>query len=328
MVTRRRIRTLFLTLSFSSLGALWFLGLLAPKGTESGERLVPYAVLEHPKMEEVSGLVAGARSPQVLWAHNDSGNEPRIYAFTSDGRLAMPDGQSIEEYPGIEVVGAVLVDWESIARDKERLYICDTGNNFNARKHLGVYEVTEPDPYRDLEVKVSRYFEVRYPDQTSFPPADEWRFDSEAAFCWDGKLYILTKERPAFRLFVQKDSTAVYSLDLSNLKDTNELVRVDALTGLGGWVTAADIDSTGQRVALLCESPQQSIWVFERVEGVANFLSESPKVKRLLFHGGGQLESLAFAETSGGEELFMVNEEREVFRIPMSKFEVVDGQDR
>ncbi len=325
LLTLKRLRGLFLASALLLTGALGFLGLLSPKGAEVGERLTPSTVLQHSQMNEVSGLVAASGSREFLWAHNDSGNEPRLFAITPEGSLAVPLGVQQEEYGGIDVVGSTLVDWETIARDGDRLYICDLGNNLNARKHLGVYEVIEPEPYRDLEVQVSRYFEVKYPDQNSFPPTGDWRFDCEASFCRDGKLYILTKERPAFRIFVQRDSTRCYALDLTGAQGVNELELVDTLSGLGGWVTAADIDSAGKRVAILCESPQQSIWLFELGTGEMGFLSNSPTVKRYLFQGGGQLESLAFLETSSGEELFMVNEGREVFRIPMSKFEVVDG---
>lgn len=306
-------------------GALWFLGLFGPKGTEVGDELVPYSTLSHPSLREVSGLVVGSRFPEVLWVHNDSGNEPRLFAISLGGQEVMPEGFEVEAYPGIEVKGAELVDWESIARNGDKLYICDMGNNLNARRHLGVYEVKEPNPYTDTEAEVLKYFEVTYPDQTSFPPTDEWKFDSEASFCWDDKLYILTKERPAFRLFIQKGSTTCYSLNLNQTGALNRLTLEDRLDSLGGWVTAADIDSEGRRIALLCESPQQSIWLFERSDESSNLLSGARKVSRYLFHGGGQLESLAFAKTTQGEELFMVNEEREVFRVPMSKFEVVNG---
>ena len=296
------------------IGLCWFLGFFNRGHQAVGPILEPVAQFDHPKMEEVSGLVWG---DGVLWAHNDSGNEPQLFALSVDGKVLTPKGINVE--------GATLKDWEAVARWENDLYVTELGNNLNASKNLGVYKIAEPtEPSKSTSVKPEGFYEITYPDQTGFPPTDRWEFDCEEAFCWDSKLYVLTKNRPAFRMFVQRDTSNLYSLNLDTLKEKNVLTRVDEVAHLGGWVTGADISSDGNWIVVLCESPVQSLWLFKRPEEGDRFFSDSPEVRRFIFQKGGQLESVAFAPVKGEEMLVMVNEEREVFHISLDRFQKVE----
>lgn len=322
----KKSKAVLLALAVMGLAAFWFVGIFGPKNTTIGQALTPCAVVDDVEADELSGLVTSQQYPGVLWSHNDSGNAPRLFALTTRGDLVVPPGGGEpSKFRGIDVKGAKLVDWESIARRDHTLYICDTGNNFSARRDLGVYVVKEPDPYQDLTAEVERFIAVRYPDQTSYPPTDAWRYDSEGAFCDGDYLYILSKERPAFRVFIQQGSTSLYRLNLKDDAPTQVLEQVDRVEGLGGWVTAADMSCDGRWVALLCESPQQSIWLFERPEKGEKLFSEARSVRRFLFHHGGQVEAMAFVPgvDNGPESLFLVNEKREMFHIPLEGFEEV-----
>ena len=231
----KKSKAALLTLTLLGLAFLWFVGFFGPKSTKVGQSLIPFAVVDNAEADELSGLVASQQYPGVLWSHNDSGNAPRLFALTAQGGLIVPPGGGEpSSFPGIEVKGAKLVDWESIARWDHTIYICDTGNNFSARRDLGVYVVKEPDPYQDLTAEVERFVAVRYPDQTSYPPTDAWRYDSEGAFCDGDYLYILTKERPAFRVFIQQGSTSLYRLNLRDNSPSQVLEKVDRVDGLGG----------------------------------------------------------------------------------------------
>lgn len=314
-MTRAKLKALLLLSFLALLLLLGFLGFFNKRENRVGEALKPTLQLEHSEMEELSGLVASQQHPGVLWAHNDSGNAPVLFALSTDGEVLVPDGLPVEE--------ATLKDWEAIARWKDTLYITEMGNNLNASRQLGIYELEEPNPAEVSSVKPKRFLKVRYPDQTGFPPTDVWEFDCEAAFCWQGKLYFITKNRPAFRLFVQAGSANLYRLDLDKLSEDNVLERVDRVEQLGGWVTAADMSSDGRWLALVTESPTQSLWLFERPLEGDKFFSRAQSVKRFPFWDGGQLESLTFAEFEGEDVLVMVNEEREFFRIPLDKFEEV-----
>lgn len=314
-VCKKRLLSLgCVTILLLGLWTLWFVGLFGPRTTVVGPALEPFCVGFHPDMAELSGLVQSRAYPDVLWTHNDSGNEPRLFAMTVDGEVVNP---------GLEVQEATLRDWESITRWGDNLYLTEMGNNLNASRRLGVYEIPEPNPHTATSVRPSRFLPVRYPDQQHFPPWDRWHFDCEASFALDGSLYFVTKNRPAFRLFVQQGSANLYKLDLGDLQEDNVLEAVDSIDDLGGWVTGADVSSDGRWIALLIESPLQSIWLFERPASGDRLLSEAKSVRRFVFHEGGQLEALAFVTQSGQEFLQMINEQQEMFKVEMDDFQEV-----
>lgn len=320
-----------MVLALLALPPAWFLGLLRAPKPKLGPRLVPYARIAHPEVDEASGLVQSDLNPEVLWLHNDSGDRPRIFALTPAGEVILPHGtgqvnrppRSGEQlYQGISVRGARLVDWEDITCHGDRLYIAEMGNNFNNRRDLGVYVVAEPDPRDSDSVKAEAFIPVRYPDQTEFPPSDAWSFDCEATFWWEGHLYFVTKSRPAYRLYVQGSQAGLYRLDSMDPKRENVLVKVDQALDLQGWVTAAGVSHDGRYLAVLVESPVSSVWLFERPASGDRFFSQSPSVRRMVFHGAGQLESLAFFRRPGGqEEVLLLNEERELFRLSLEDFQ-------
>lgn len=309
MLVHRKTKGCLFLLLVGAVGLAGFLGFFHPRGIEEGEKVQPIVVMSDQRLEELSGLVASRKYPGVLWAHPDSGNEPRLHALEINGNSTT-----------IELEDVNLCDWEAIASCGDKLYITEMGNNLNASKNLGVYEFTEPDPKTTKTLKPERFIPVRYPDQQHFPARDRWHFDCEAAFCFQGSLYFVTKNRPAFRLFVQEGGANLYRLDMTGLSEDNILERIDSIDGLGGWVTAADISADEEWLAILIESPQQSIWLFQRPVSGDRFFSEPRSVKRFKFYRGGQLESLAFVQHNGVESLVMLNEDRELFRIGLQKF--------
>src|SRR5687768_4376256 len=61
-------------------------------------RLLPYARVKHPPIAEMSGITTSARYGNTYWVLNDSGDEPRIFAIDSAGKLIMPPWLSKEYY--------------------------------------------------------------------------------------------------------------------------------------------------------------------------------------------------------------------------------------
>ena len=310
----------------------WFLGIIRTPKPKLGLKLEPYASIAHPEVDEASGIVQSDANPNLLWVHNDSGDRSRIFAITVDGQVIVPDGSTevntvpkVGErlYQGVAVNGATLIDWEDVTCHADRLYISEMGNNFNNRRDLGVYQVVEPNPYKAESVPAEAFIPVRYPDQTSFPPTDGWNFDCEATFWWEGHLYFITKSRPAFRLYIQGTQAGLYRLDSMSTKSDNVLTKVDQVLDLGGWVTSAGASHDGRYLAVLVESPVSSVWLFERPSQGDKFFSESPTVRRRVFHGGGQLESLTFYQAQGKDEILLLNEERYLFRLSLDDFQTV-----
>src|SRR5690606_38440810 len=111
-------------LALLSGGALYWIRSSGDRGSGTRSDTAPYSApqvtgkLELDRIAESSGLAASQCRPDVLWTHNDSGDEALIYAFAPDGR-----------HLGIwRVEGARHIDWEDIAlaRDPDgpcRIYI-------------------------------------------------------------------------------------------------------------------------------------------------------------------------------------------------------------
>ena len=63
--------------------------------------------IQESELDEASGLAASRRYADVLWSHNASGDEARIFALETSG-----DALGI-----LAVQGADFIDWEDIAAD-------------------------------------------------------------------------------------------------------------------------------------------------------------------------------------------------------------------
>jgi hypothetical protein len=94
--------------------------------------------LENPKLKEVSGLAASSLYPGLLWAINDGGDKPLLYAVGSDGA----------DLGTFRVEGASNYDWEALAsfrlQDGAYLLIADVGDNWEQRQTVTLYVVKEP----------------------------------------------------------------------------------------------------------------------------------------------------------------------------------------
>ncbi len=95
--------------------------------------------IENHRLNEASGLAWSSRKPGVLFAVNDSGNEPEIFAMDEEGRDL--------GYWRVDV--PENTDWEDLSsfrwQGEDYLLIADTGDNFLWRPVLYLYVVREPD---------------------------------------------------------------------------------------------------------------------------------------------------------------------------------------
>jgi hypothetical protein len=119
--------------------------------------------LANKQVDESSGVACSRRRDGVFWTHNDSGDEPHIFAFDKRGR-------DLAEY---EVRGALNRDWEDIASfrldGKDWLLIADTGDNDQERPFATLYLVAEPAVEPDKtgvkgKVDVARTIHFTYDD--------------------------------------------------------------------------------------------------------------------------------------------------------------------
>jgi hypothetical protein len=90
-------------------------------------------------LTETSGIGAGRTSAGVLWAHNDSGGAPEVFAVGADGA-------DLGRYA---LDGAEARDWEDMAVGPGDdgtgvLYLGDIGDNTAVRPSVTVYRAPEP----------------------------------------------------------------------------------------------------------------------------------------------------------------------------------------
>jgi hypothetical protein len=228
---------------------------------------------------ENSGIVKSRVHQNVYWLHNDSGDEPRVYAINAQGKSY---GATDSETPGVLLEGAVNVDWEDITVDDQgNLIIADVGNNHNDRQDLTLYILHEPDPSAQT-AEIESKIVVQYPDQREFPAAeDDFNFDCEAVFTVDNAIHLLTKHR-------SDDRTTLYRLESTTEKHTT-LRFVDEYDTQGG-VVAADCSRDGLRLVVVT---YQSIWLFERADKTASFFDGDVSWGRLL---SKQVEAVTFQD--------------------------------
>jgi len=272
----------------------------------------------HPPVSEMSGIAKSRVYKDVHWVHNDSGDSARVFAMRSNGTVLLPPSSNYwantaipgkQEWPGVRITGASNVDWEDIAYDGSNLFIGDMGNNANARQDLGVYVVPEPNPGATFSIAATKFLPIRYPDQTAFPPSS-WEFDCESIFYLRGKLYFVTKHRLGGQLGIPSDSSKLYRLDTMHTDQPNILTKIDQISGLGGWVTAADVSEDGTKLVILCQAVGQSVWVFDATAAGDKFFSGTKR--KIPLSGLQQCEGICF---EGNDRALFTNEQREIFRL-------------
>ncbi|HEX8693931.1 MAG TPA: hypothetical protein VF746_16025 [Longimicrobium sp.] len=128
--------------------------------------------------DETSGLAASRRHAGVYWTHDDSGNQPVVFAVDASG----------QNLAAVQVTGATNRDWEDAALGPcpggDCLYLADTGNNDGDDDVVALWRVPEPAP-TDRESAPAERFTARFPQGSP---------DTEALFVLPGgEVYLVTK---------------------------------------------------------------------------------------------------------------------------------------
>lgn len=141
--------------------------------------------LQHPALTEVSGMASSTRQSNAIWAINDSGNTPTLFAFNQLG-------QSLGSWP----VNANNRDWEDLAsawiNGESYLLIADFGDNLRNKNEHTIHIIAEPvidtnDAQQAANSPIDPLLTLRY----RYPDA----FHNAEALAVGGQwIYILTKE--------------------------------------------------------------------------------------------------------------------------------------
>jgi hypothetical protein len=186
----------------------------------------PCTVVEGPvplaEIPEASGLAVSRRHPGLLWSHNDSGNEPVLFAVDASGSVR-----------GRVRVPAATRDWEDISAARcpsaDCLYIADIGDNSYARQRVQIYRVPEP-ALDDPVTARPEVFSLAYPDGPH---------NAEAAFVVGAGLFVITRDRAGSLYRVQSLDRGTSDLALERIGELD-------LTG----VTDAEASQDGNTVVV------------------------------------------------------------------------------
>lgn len=318
--------------SYSSLvtAGILVLGLFGP-GTSyaqpaDGPRLEQVGHVTHPPIDEMSGIVRSPQFENVWWVHNDSGDEPRLFAVDSTGAVPLASwrrdkyavGAALDTterpaWPGVDLGAAAHVDYEDIAVEDSTLYLADVGNNGNARRDLGIYVIREPYYYA-RRTRPLKHVPVAYPDQKTFP-ATEWHFDAESIFVDDGTVYLLTKHRAGQDVDALESGTKLYRLDSDDPHGVNVLTLVDRDDTIP-IPTAAALSPDGDRLAVLVSG---GVWIYPRPEAHDRWLTATPRRIDLSEDRLRQAEGITW---DGPHALRLTNEQRDVFVLSLERDQV------
>ncbi|MCF7794220.1 MAG: hypothetical protein K9N09_10040 [Candidatus Cloacimonetes bacterium] len=261
--------------------------------------LQPYTNFDYDKIDESSAIIKSRMWNDVYWTLNDSGGKNMIFPFNRKGELLRAEWYK-EYQGGVYLAGTMNIDWEEMAVDNDgNIYVCDSGNNGNARRDLAVYMLKDPNPEFSGTVNYLKKMHFYYPEQTQYPAVPN-NFDCEAVFWANGKLYFLTKHRA--------DSlTRLYRMDSMNANIENPLTYL-ATFDINGMVTAADVTPDGKNLAVLT---YDNVWIFSVEEGDDYF---NGTIKYLPIKAK-QCEAICFADE---ETLIITNEQTELFELKIS----------
>lgn len=235
----------------------------APGGTPDDGAPGPVCRVAQPptpladELAETSGVAASRTRPELLWTHNDSGSDPRLFAIS-------PRGETIGS---VAVENARNRDWEDIAAGPcpsgRCLYIGDIGDNEARRDEIAIYRVPEPRP-GESAVRAER-FRARYPGGAR---------DAESLFVLpSGEIYLATKGRTSgvsiyrYPLPLRPDETV--ELEEVAVLDPDRRQLPSQLTGAaaspdGRWIALRDYVSLRlHRSDALLSGDTTPAWTFD-----------------------------------------------------------------
>jgi hypothetical protein len=215
--------------------------------TQFGERELS-GLLEYDPIDEASGIAASRMNPGVIWAHNDSGDAPRLFAFDTAGK-----------HLGVfDILGAKARDWEDMAigpgpqSGRRYLYVADSGDNKAKRDIKTIYRIPEPVVQPDqkpIESALSgvEAIRFRYPDG---------RRDAETLIVdpKTGDLIIISKREKQVRIYAARAP-----------QSTSEVITLERVGTLPLHnVVGGDISPSGREILL---KTYNAVYYWQRLPG-------------------------------------------------------------
>lgn len=252
-----------------------------------------------PEITESSGLVASRCQENVLWTHNDSGDNAFIYAINKKG----------EKLGTWKVAGAKNKDWEDLAITKDKtgkcfLYIGDIGDNERKRSELTIYRIREPKV--SAESKSSGKKNPLLTENAeaigfSYP---ELRRDAETLLVHPvtNDIYILTKRlggaSEVFRLKNDFDTVKANALE--------KIAELSVPSLPDGFLTGGEISPDGKSVVICDYFNAYEIILPKNAKNFDEIWKEKPTVIEL----GNREQGEAVCYSSDGNSIFATSEKK------------------
>ena len=243
-------------------------------------------------LDEISGMAVSTSNPDYIWAHNDSGDDPRIYLFDKSGK-----------HKGIFFFkNAYFRDVEDMAigpgpeQDRDYLYIADIGDNLAVHDYNYIFRIEEPY-VKHLEDPA--FVEVSDFDKITYVYPDGQR-DAEA---------IMVDPRTKDIIIISKREPQVHLYKLPYPQSTTDTITAEFLGKLNtSMVVAADWAANGRDVLI---KTYRNIYYWELSENEPIQAITERKPKNLPYVREPQGEAIAWDIDATG--YFTASEEMKIF---------------
>ena len=249
---------------------------------------IPKGLIENESLTEASGLVVSRSNPALIWSHNDSGDEARLF-------LIGPSGEDMGEF---KLAGVQNRDWEDMAigpgpeDGKTYIYIGDIGDNLSQYKVKTIYRMIEPD-VSSVDEKANGEIEGVTAIKFEFPDGIR---DAETLMVdpLTRDLYVISKREPMVGIYLLKYP---YSTTENNLLE--KIGEISLSNVVGG-----DISANGKEVLLKTYSAIYC-WEKKEDENIGDLLQTQPV--RLPYFREPQGEAIGWKVDGSG--FYTVSEE-------------------
>lgn len=250
-------------------------------------------VIENPSLKEASGLVSSRKNVGSLWAHNDSGDQNRIFLIDSYGK-------GKREF---KLLGAENRDWEDMgivseADGSATIYLADFGDNNANYSSYSLYWCKEPvvdsnTPLANTITQVSKL---------TFTLSDGAR-DMECLLV-DQKtkdIFIISKRENSKRLYKIAASSVVAggTAKAEFIRELNfsKPISTDARLITAAYITGGSISPDNSEI-LIKNYLEIFYWKRKTGETISDALSRTPKTVPYKMEDQG--EGIAFAADGNG----------------------------
>ncbi|TDI92421.1 MAG: T9SS type A sorting domain-containing protein, partial [Caldithrix sp.] len=224
-------------------------------------------LIAYDPINEASGIAMSRKNPNVLWTHNDSGDQARLFAFNLQG-----------SHLGVyNIDGIVNRDWEDIAvgpgpDDNETyIYIGDIGDNSAQHDLKFIYRIPEPmvdsnQAPLDTAISLAETITFQYPDGNR--DAETLMVDPLTK-----DIYIISKRESQVRVYL-----AAYPQSTTQTITLEQVATLNLTLTVGGDISPSGLEiliKTYTTMNYWCRTPEQTLsQAFENEPVTVPYISE------------------------------------------------------